>query len=229
MIILSCETVLCTLFITSKAFHSGSKTSYRQHNMSQSLMGSEGIENCQAVVSYPAWQYPGCSGKGEVLFTDWNTQRRKHLCAVKALTYGFHWRAASSKMCSLAIFPSYVINTNAFLQKSMTRGKVCLLSEWFGKAEKNAVGEFLARIYSMKTRACNGSWEIFRKFENRLCYIVPVSNDVWTVFTSLQEGRGCVAEERGWNSHAPASGLCFVLVEGEAWGWGKDTACTPKK
>lgn len=98
--------------------------------MSQSLMGSEGIENCQAVVSYPAEKYPGCSGKGEAPFIDRNTQRRKQLCAVKdLLIYGFHWRAASCKMCSLAILPSYVMNRNTFLQESMTQGKVCLLSE----------------------------------------------------------------------------------------------------
>lgn len=187
--------------------------------MSQSLMGSEGIENCQAVVSYPAQQYPGFSGKGEVLFTDWNTQRRKQLCTVKdLLIYDFRWRAGSCKMCSLAILPSYVINTNAFLQKSMTQGKVCLLSEWLGKAEKNAVGEFLAQIYSMKTTACNGSWEIFWKFENRLCYIVPVSNDVWTVFTSLREGRGCAAEKGGSGILTVQS--CWPLLRfGMGGGW----------
>jgi len=166
--------------------------------MSQSFMGSEGIENCWAVFSYPTQQYPGCSGKREVPFTDRNTQSRQQLCAVKDfLLYSSHWRPASCKMCSLTILPSYVINTNAFLQKSMTQGKVCLLSEWFGKAEKNAVGEFLARIYSVKTTDCNGGWEIFSKSENRLCYIVTASNDVWTVFTSLREWRGCTAEERG--------------------------------
>lgn len=194
-------------------------------------MGSEGTEDCQAVASYPARQHSSCSGKGEVLFTNRNTQRREKGCAVKHLTYGFHWRAASCKMCSLAILLSSVINTKAFLQKSMTQGKVCLLSEWFGKAEKNAVGEFLARIYSVKTTACNGSWEIFRKFKNRLCYSVPVSNDVWTVFPSLREGRECVAVEGGsgiltlW-SHWPL--LSFGKM-GEDGGWGKDTACTPKK
>lgn len=188
--------------------------------MSQSFMGSEGIENCQAVVSYPAQQHPGCSGKGEVLFTDQKTQRRKQLCAVKdLLIYGFHWRAASCKICSLAVLRSYVINTNTFFfQKSVTQGKVCLSSESFGKAEKNAAGEFLARICTVKTTACNGSWEIFRKFENRLCYIVPVSNDVWTMFTSLREGRGCAAEEGG-------SGICTlrscwpVLCFGMGGGW----------
>lgn len=49
----------------------------------------------------------------------------------------------------------------------------------------------------MKTTACNGSREIFRKSENRLSYIVPVSNDPWMIFTSHQEGAGCVAEEGG--------------------------------
>lgn len=44
------------------------------------------------------------------------------------------------------------------------------------------------QIYGVETAACNGIWEIFRKLENRLCYIVLVSNDVWTVFTSWREG-----------------------------------------
>lgn len=149
---------------------------------------------------------------GEMLLTGGNTQKWNHLSVVKGLTYGFHWRAVTSKLCILAILPSFLINKNAFLQKSMTQGKVCLLSKWFGKAEENAVGEFLARIYSAETAACSGSWEIFRKFENRLCYIVLFSSDVWMVFTSRREGRGWMAEEgasgiRTLQSHWPL--LCF--------------------
>lgn len=113
----------------------------------------------------------------------------------------------------------------------MTQGKVCLLSEWFGKAEEDAAGEFLAQLYSAETTACNGSREIFRKFENKLCDIVLVSSDVWTVFTSQQEGRGWMDEEgasgiRTLQSHWPV--LCFGT--GEDRGWGKDTAaCTSEK
>lgn len=155
-------------------------------------------------------QYPGCSRK-QVLFTDWNTQRRKQLCAVKELLmYGFHWRSASCEMCSLAILPSYIINISAFLQKSMSQWKVYLLSKQFGKLEKNAVGEFLAWSCSMKTTACNGSREIFRKSENRLSYIVPVSNDPWMVFTSHQKGVGCVAEEGGTGIRTLQ--LCWSLL-----------------
>lgn len=193
-------------------------------------MGLERVENWQTVVSSPAWLYPDCSGQGEILLTSGNTQQWKHLCAVQDLTYDFHWRAVSCELCFLAILPSFWINRNAFLQKSMTQGKVCLLSKWFGKAEENAVGEFLAQIYSAETTACRESWEIFRKFENRLCYIVLVSSDVWMAFISRQEGRGWMAEEGASGIHTLQSHwpvLCFGT--GEDGGWGKDTACISEK
>lgn len=196
----------------------------------QGLMGLERLENWQTVVSSPARLDPDCSGQEETLITGGSTQKWKHFCAVKGHTYDFHWRAVSCKLCILAILSSFLTNKNAFLQKSMTQGKVCLLSEWFGKAEEDAAGEFLAQIYSVETTACNGSWEIFRKFESRLCDIVLLSSDVWTVFTSQQEGRGWMAEEGVSGIHTlrfqwPV--LCFGT--GEDGGWGKDTACTSEK
>lgn len=196
----------------------------------QGIMGLERLENWQTVVSSPAWLYPDCSGQGKILITGGCSQKWKHLCAVKDHTYGFHWRAVSCKLCIIAILHSFLINKNALLQKSMTQGKVCLFSEWFGKAKENAVGEFLAQVYGVETTACNGSWEIFRKFESRLFYIVLVSSDLWMVFTSWWEGRGWMAEEGASGIHTLRS--CWSLLcfgTGEDGGWGKGTACTSEK
>lgn len=121
------------------------------------------------------------------------------------------------KLCILAILPSFWTNKNAFLQNSMTRGKVCLLSKWFGKAEENAVGEFLANLQCGDNSA---QWNLGNIYKIRKQIVLYCSCLKWCVDgVDLLEGGMGVNGWWGnqWNSHTPVPLACAFFWYRGGW------------
>lgn len=98
--------------------------------MSQSTMGLVGIETARQFLAAQCSSTLAALGSKKYCSKLEICRGGKQFCAVKdLLIFGFHWKSASCKMCSQVILPSYIININAFLQKSVTQGKVCLFSK----------------------------------------------------------------------------------------------------